>query len=166
MSTNALPLHQMGGLLASEIELLVVKEAVKLQRGYETMLTDKLEQHKQALDERLDNQDAKQEVVLSLAEDTNKTVKELVDKHHIWHEDDVTFRSAVNRDIAELKKQVKAIRIIIAWFNMATKSAKFIFENGDKATGLTLKLILAIVTYLAGQSVYFRWLAPLFHKGH
>lgn len=166
MATNALPLHQMGGLLSSEIELLVVKKAAELQKGYETMLTDKLESNKLALNERLDAQDSKQEIVLSVAQDTNRTVKELCDNHAAWHDDDLTFRTVVKKDIAELKLQMKAIRVIVSLFTVAVKSVKFIFENGDKATGLTLKLILAIVTYLAGQSVYFRWLVPLFHKGH
>lgn len=167
---STLPLHSMGGLLKSEIELLVIHKAEEMQQGFETMLSEKLAENKVALDGRLDLQDANVGEIKEIALDSNKIMRELCDKHENWHDADVIFRENVKNDIRTLKAQVKAIRVLVTLFSGVVRASKYIIEHGDKATGLTLKLILALVVYLTGQSLYFRWLQHFlqiwFAKGH
>lgn len=167
---STLPIHSMGGLLRSEIELLVVEKSDDLKAGYATMLENKLAEHKKALDERLDLQDGQIADVKGIVTESNTSIKQLCEKHEGWHDGDILWRNNVKDEIASLKSQVRAIRVFIAICNGVVKSARYLFEHGDKATGLTLKVILAGIVYLCGQNVYFHWLAPLINmwlkKGH
>jgi hypothetical protein len=114
MPQQAPTIKDLDGLPAGEIHLAIAQS--------ETRQVDRLEQklaeHRELIERRLDTQDARLEVMqedLSALVGSEKVpgqvtrlndlVQGLVDKHDRWHEQDEVFRSAITLQVAQLSEQ-------------------------------------------------------------
>lgn len=129
MSPQVTPtIKELDGLPAGEIHLAIAQSENR-QVG---LMEEKLAEHREAIEHRLDAQDAKLEAMqgdLTSLVGTDKVpgqvtrlnglVQGLVDKHDTWHEQDTEFRSAITMQVAQLSEQHKIMaRDVrqVSWF--------------------------------------------------
>ena len=126
-------IKELDGLPAGEIHLAIAQSELKTVGLMET----KLNEHREAIEERLDTQDSKLEAmqedltslvgtdkVEGLVQRNTKLLEGLVDKHQQWHDQDLEFRSTITLSVAQLAdrhevvaEDVRSIKWLVATFS-------------------------------------------------
>ena len=155
-----LPIHEQGGLLASEVDLRINEASYTQVTAVET----KLKEHQEAIECRLSMTDEavkdnlertielKTDVAVLMASDSRQTelLESIADNGNKWHEADVAHRvdmvqrvTAIEVEQNRLSEQVKIIRWFVAVSAGITKSL-----------GLCLKLLCTEAFWnIAGISI-------------
>lgn len=163
-------IKELDGLPAGEIHLAIAQS----ERQTLDLMEQKLNEHRNAIERRLDAQDEKletmQQDITSLV-GTDKVpgqiarntelLEGLVAKHEAWHEQDTAFRTNITHQVSELQEQHRAIAKDIGsinWFvkacsafGVAGRAALKVAQEGKglyKALGFGGIVWLAIVQFL------------------
>jgi hypothetical protein len=126
-------IKELDGLPAGEIHLAIAQSELKTVGLMET----KLKEHQIAIEQRLDTQDEKLDTMqqdLSALVGTDKVpglvsrntdlLQGLVDRHQMWHDQDMEFRSTITLSVAQLAdrhevvaEDVRSIKWLVATFS-------------------------------------------------
>ena len=109
MSPQITKIKELDGLPAGEIHLAIAQSEQKTVG----LMEDKLAEHREVIEQRLDNQDAKLEAmqedltslvgtdkVPGLVNRNTELLQGLVDKHETWHVQDTAFRSSITHQVS------------------------------------------------------------------
>jgi hypothetical protein len=153
------------------------------EQRIKAQMDKKLDEHREAIEHRLDNQDEKLDSMrqdLSALVGTDKVdgliqrntemLEGLVEKHERWHEEDTAFRQSITTQVSKLAKSqdkqaadLRAVRWLISVCGILGKIAsKVIATLVD--SGNLLKVLGIVLLWLAGWHWHalLAWLHRLF----
>ena len=167
-------IKELDGLPSGEIHLAIARS----EQQTIGLMEQKLNEHRNAIERRLDTQDEKletmQQDITSLV-GTDKVpgqigrntelLEGLVAKHETWHEQDTEFRSNITHQVSELQEQHKAIAKDIgsvSWF-VKTCSAfgtagKTTIKIAREGTAIYKALTVGGIVWIAAvQFIHLIW---------
>jgi hypothetical protein len=173
-------IKQMDGLPAGEIYLAIAQSEQKVAG----LMEQKLKEHGQVIEHRLDTQDEKLEAMQSdltalvgtekvpgLINRNTELLQGLVDKHETWHEQDTLFRSSITDQVAQLQeshqrvvRDVRAIKWLVSVCTAIARTTSKTFTAAKesrtaKSAGLGAIIWIAIVQFWhVVWPVITRWL--------
>jgi len=147
------------------------------------LMENKLNEHREAIEHRLDSQDDKlnemqqdlsalvgTEKVPGLIQRQTQMLEGLVDKHERWHEEDTTFRQSITTQVSNLTqsqdkqaKDLRAVRWLISLFGILGKIGCWLMKALENS-GDWLKVIGFVLLWVAGWHWHalLAWLHRLF----
>lgn len=129
----SLPIEELGGLAASEINLRILQSKVDmgemLDEKLETVtraIDTRMDGHEAAVNIRLDKQDASIAEILTIVTRSDKKGDE-------WHNGDLDWRSSIERRVSKIEELLKLLRLYVLAtraFKMAKASMSYAVKEG------------------------------------